>query len=949
MLCAEANRIVPAGRLVELLWPDEGPRNPVAALQSQVWRLRRTLAAADLEVERRAPGYLLRVAWHDLDALAFEALVTGTSVADADPAALADLLTAGLAEWRGEPYLGLHDVPALRRESGRLTDLKLSWLERVAERMIEAGASATVLTHLREAVAEAPLRERSRVLLMDALAAEGRTAEAVAQFHAYRRFQAEETGLDPGPAVQAAYRRLIISDEAGGATAPVVRSGSRPLAHTPVPDPLSPIVGREGETDQVIQLFSIGHRLITLTGPGGVGKTRLAVELAHRKWDGVAVFVDLSRVAEPDEVPGAFARAHGVSLATDDPVRDLSAAVGNRELLLVVDNFEQVLPAAGFLSGLLSRCPRVRAVVTSREPLGVPGEVEYPVPPLAVPAPGAPPGEVLTSAAVALFLQRVLDPSIVTGGDRAAAAQVGQLCRELGGLPLAIELAAALARHRSIDEVFGDLMRSLAAPDNGESATGPLEAAIQWSYQRLRPAQQRILRQLCVFRGRFELAAAEAVCGRTELAATLDRLVALGLLTSHRQRTGMRYSVPGIFSEYLRRRETEPAECAAAEAAHLRYHASLCRDPRYLDDLLLTRIHAGYPDYLAALKRGMADVPPGDDVRLANEDEVYDLAIAMILYWLWSDLPQVALPWLDRIADRYAGPPSRLARAHVLRAMFLRNQGRSEEATMLADRAVAALDAAEDWEWLLTCRGVLAASADDRADVDVEEVVRHASAMVQVARAGVPRRLAEALGYLSYAYVAADDGARAAEVAREALSLLDGIDSRSLRASTRVTAAQALIEAGHAVVAREVLASGLRELRDAPDGIPGYHLHLGWACLATGDHADALRWFRLFLHQAAQTDQWRWVTEAVAGCACALLAVGEIRPAALALGAAERQTERFQIRVSPWIRRRLDATYAAIVRQPHGRELVRAGAQLTTDAVIQLVAPATTPAGTPPR
>jgi DNA-binding SARP family transcriptional activator/tetratricopeptide (TPR) repeat protein len=945
ILCTEANRVVPASRLIELVWPEDGPRDPVAALHNQVWRLRRTIARAGLRLERRPPGYLLAVARSDVDALAFERLVSGTPTEEPDPAALPELLATGLALWRGEPYAGLHDIPVLRHESGRLTEVRLSWLERVTDRLLDAGDTTTASAYLHRAVAEAPLRERPRVLLMRALAAEGRTSEATAQYHAYRTLHTAETGLDPGPGIETAYRRLLRGELDALPSGPVAPPRTRPLTLTPVPAPVSPIVGRQRDLDQLRDLIRRGHRLVSLTGLGGVGKTRLAVELAHRGWDGEAGFVDLTGVDAPEDLPEAFARAHGVSLTGHDPAADLAAGIGERELLLVVDGVEPMLPAADFLVSLLSRCPGVRAVVTSRERLAVPGGTEYPVRPLAVPAADADADEILDTASVTLFLERLPDlvvPGGAEDGDRAVATRVGRLCRELGGLPLAIELAAALTRHRSIDEVFDHLVRSLADP-SPDGAAGPLESAIRWSYERLHPTQQRVLRRLCVFRGQFDVEAARAVCPGEDagLVAALDRLGALGLLTVHRGRSGVRYSLPRIPAGYLERYRQDPVERADAEAAHFHHHAGQCRNPRYLDDRLVARIDAGYPDFLAALDRGIAGPDrgiAGPDRGIAGPDrdeEVHDLAVAVALYWLWRDRPRLALRWLDRVAARFADAPPRLARTDVQRAVFLRNLGRTDEAAELAARSTTTLAAVGDLEWLLTGYSVLAAVADDRGKAD--ETVRCAQAAVRTARAGVPRRLAEALGYLAYAHVVAGEPERAAEVALEALALLDDVDSPTLRAGTRVNAAQALTEAGHGTVALEVLTSGLPELRSTTAGIPAYQLNLGWAQLATGDHAGALRWFRTFLDQVGPTGQWRWVTEAVAGCACALLACGRTREAALALGGAERLMERLNLRVSRWIRHRLDEVYAAVARRPSGRDLVHAGAQLTADAVIQLV------------
>ncbi|MFD0743613.1 BTAD domain-containing putative transcriptional regulator [Phytohabitans flavus] len=325
LLAAEAGKVIAASRLIELLWPEQPPRGPGPALHNQVFRLRRTLSATGLRVERRDPGYLLL---GDLDAVAFERLARDKSIDEAPPAQVPALLDAALGLWRGEPFLGLHDIPPLRHEAGRLVELKLSLVERAAARLIGAGDPLTAVPYLRRAVLEAPLRERTRILLIRAVAAGGDVSAAQEQFHEYRTRCAAETGLDPSPAVEAEYRRLLrgpvdaspVAEEEPEAAVP------QPLAVTPVPEPVSPIVGREADVDDLAQLVGRGHRLVTLTGPGGVGKTRLAVEVATRKWGGDCAFVDLSTVTAPEDVPTAFARGLGISVASDDPVTDLGAA-----------------------------------------------------------------------------------------------------------------------------------------------------------------------------------------------------------------------------------------------------------------------------------------------------------------------------------------------------------------------------------------------------------------------------------------------------------------------------------------------------------------------------------------------------------------------------------------------------------------------------------------------
>jgi len=921
LLASEANRPVPAHRLIELLWPDQTPKDPAGALQNRVSRLRRVVDGDGLRLVKRPSGYQLDAAPGVLDALVFEDAVRRADPDRVAPDELPGLLGPALALWRGEPYLGLHGVAPLRHAAARLRELKLSWLERTAERLTRSGAAEIAVARLRGVVAEAPLREQTRVLLMLALAALGRTAEAVGLYHEYREFLADRTGLSPSAEAEEVYQGLLRGAVAAASRVAPVDPLDRPeaprLVLAAVPEPITPILGRERELVDLVDLVGRGHRLVTLTGPGGVGKTRLATELVRRKWTGEAALVPLAAVTRPGDVPDAVARALGVPLTTGDAGADLAAAVGETAVLLLVDDVEPGHAAGPLLARLLGACPSLRIVATAREPIGLPGESEYAVTPLAVPAADARPDDVLASPAASLFLDRLADRS----APGPAAARIGELCRRLGGLPLAIELAAALARCRSLDEVFDAMARSF-----GRSEDDALGSAIGWSCAQLSTAERDLLRKLSLFAAPVDRTTAGTVAGSGTAGSMVERLVRLGLLQPHRDGDEVRYAVPGIVAAYVAQRLATPAERAADEAAHFRWHAGLCADPHWLDDELLARVDRAYPDCVRALDHGLSH--PGADT------EVLDLGIALLLHWLWRSDSHQGSRWLDRLEPRFAGVPGPAARLAVLRAGFERGLGRTRQATRIVESHLGAL--AGDSEWLVTGALLLAIAADDRGDR--ADVVRWAEEAVRVAGDGAPRRLPEALGVLSAAYGGAGDHEAAAREAMRALDLLDGVASPALRAVARANAGQALTEAGRAVLALEVLQSGLEELRDAPSGLDHLHLNIGWARLGAGDHAGALDAFRTFLDEAAGSGQWLFAAELVAGSACALVGAGRVREGALALGGAERMLRRLDMRPSPWIRARLDDAYAVVAARPDGTDLVHAGGQLRPEALADLVA-----------
>ena len=360
-LLLHANDVVSVDSLTDALWGDEPPETAKNALQVHVSQLRKALG--NDVVDRRGSGYVIEVASADLDLARFQELCAEAE--SLPPAEGAERLRSALALWRGEPEF----------DRLRLEELRLAALEDRIDLDLELGRHAEVIAELQGLVDAEPLRERPRAQLMLALYRSGRQADALAEFARARETLVDELGVEPGAELQRLQRAVLEQDPSVAAPA-----APRPVSRLPAPP--TPLIGRSRELAETAALFAGGVRLMTLTGPGGIGKTRLALELARAiepELEHGATLIRLSTVLDPLLVPDAIAQGIGVPEANRDTLLEL---LRPRSLLLVLDNFEQLLPAAPFLSELLEAAPEVRLLVTSRAVLHVAGEQEYPVPPL---------------------------------------------------------------------------------------------------------------------------------------------------------------------------------------------------------------------------------------------------------------------------------------------------------------------------------------------------------------------------------------------------------------------------------------------------------------------------------------------------------------------------------------------------------------------------------------
>jgi len=541
-----AREVVSASALAELVWADDQPKNPANALQLQVSYLRKRLGGGSpgQPIVTRPGGYVLMIEDDDVDACRFERLVRdAANLTPPDPVASLELYETALNLWRGAAYADVDGEPFVIGEATRLEEMRLSALEERNDVLLALGRHAELVGELSGLVNEHPLRERLQGQLLLALYRAGRQADALRAFSRARAVLVDELGIDPGPDLRRLEQQILTQDpcldwrspveeQPTGVSSPAMllpspamatRSGGR------LPIPVTPMIGRQVETAKVRQLLG-RSRVVTLTGPGGGGKSRLALELAHDMLDHVGGnadrppsdvwFVDLGPVEEPEQVAFTVAAAMGIpTLPGEDVALAVAASFATRRGLLVLDTCEHVISGAASVVGhVLRAASDVAVLATSRRPLGVNGEIAWPVPPLALaPTDVASVTDALSYPAIALFVDRAAAVRPDFELTDAVLGDVVAICLALDGLPLAIELAAARAdmlspgtirqrlEHRF--DLLVDGARDVAARQQ------TLRAAVDWSADLLDDQHRRFFARLAVFPATFDLDAAAAVAG----------------------------------------------------------------------------------------------------------------------------------------------------------------------------------------------------------------------------------------------------------------------------------------------------------------------------------------------------------------------------------------------------------------------------------------------------
>jgi len=581
VLLCRPNQAVSQDRLVELLWAGRPPRTAAKNVQVHVYHLRKVLG--DDRIRRESHGYLLRVEPGERDADRFEEAVGAGLLAgrSGDAEAARAGLRRALAHWRGAVLAEFADAPALRRDVSRWEGRRLQAVEALVDAELALGNHAELIDQLGQHVAGHPLRERFRAQLMLALYRAGRRSEALAVYQEGRRLLVGELGLEPGPELRELQRAILAGEPAGPG-----RAGAALLRLPPLVLPT--LVDREADLAEVPSLLT-KFQLVTLTGAPGIGKTRLALEVAARASadypDGLGL-VRLDTVTDPSRLPAAVVISLGLP---DDPLHTpeqiLASALADADALVVLDNCEHLAAGcAELLSGTLAACPRLRVLATSREPLDIGPERVHVVRPLEVPAADTV-DAVAGSAAGQLLVSRAsrADPNFELTGDNAGA--IARVCRTLDGVPLAIELAAGRLRALTIWQVADRLDRLpdvLGSRQDG-SRHRSLRAALDWSYELLGDTERHTLARLSVFLGGFSLEAAEAVVSDPgtppgsvldALASLVERSLVIAETDSVRP-SELRYRMLEALRQYAAERLAEGPDERALRVRHAMYFREL--------------------------------------------------------------------------------------------------------------------------------------------------------------------------------------------------------------------------------------------------------------------------------------------------------------------------------------------------------------------------------------
>ena len=738
VLLFDANRVVSRDRLIdELLSGAPGGRGD-RTLRVQVSRLRAAIdpdRGDDSRVIARAPGYLLRVEPGELDLHRFESLVSAGrgAIRDHQLERAARLLRTAESLWRGRPLADLEFESFARLEVERLRELELSAVEARIDAELALGRHPALVAELERRVAEDPFREHLRRQLMLALYRSGRQAEALEAYQIARAHLIGELGLEPGRDLQALQAAILNQDPSlslGAGIAdhllrsPDVATVSAAQDLGAIPGRTAPLIGRERELDQLqILLCDPSVGLLTLTGTGGAGKSTLALESARRTSsafaDGVSV-AWLASIEHVRQVVPELARVLGLELSAEEPgTATLIRALRDQQRLLVLDNFEHVIGAAPLVAQIVAACPQVTVLVTSRGPLRVSLERTYEVRGLAAPGSGHAPSadELRGHAATALFIARATAANPRFELTAADSESVSELCRYLGGLPLAVELAAArtavlspaeiLTRLRTSSERLGPARRD--APPRHRT----LQATVKWSLDLLNPAAQRLFARLGIFVGGCTIEAVEAVCHDHE-PQLVDELTALhdhGLIHRASGRDGSRFGmlepIRAIALERLRGDGEDELVVRYAE-----YYATLAESSEIAlkhpgQSQCAQRLDEELPNLRSVLIRATSQ--PGLDIALR-------LAAALIDFWYIRDLLGEVRVWLAWALQQPPGDPVVRARACYTLGAAACVDGELDQASTALEDCLELCRDRRDISLLALCEAQLAWLRDSQGD-----------------------------------------------------------------------------------------------------------------------------------------------------------------------------------------------------------------------------------------
>jgi predicted ATPase/DNA-binding SARP family transcriptional activator len=764
-LLIHEGRPVSADRLVDDLWGAEPPGNPAGALQAKVSQLRRVLEDAEPGgrelLVSRPPGYLLRIDADSVDAARFAALV-GRARTTEDPRARAALLTDALALWRGPALADFGDEPFAQAAVARLEEDRLVAIEERVQARLALGEHGELVGELGDLVARYPLRERLRAAHMRALYRAGRQSDALASFAELRDRLADELGLDPGRELAELQEAILRQDPTLDVpAAPATPAPARP--RTNLPTPLTALVGRDAAVGEVCSLLA-ANRLVTLAGPGGVGKTRLAIETAGRlvgSFPDGAWLAELAPVGRPgdrDAVESLTEVVMAVLGIRDDvaapaaepvtPVDRLAGALHAKRLLLVLDNCEHVVePVAELATLLLKTAPELRILATSQEPLALAGEAVFDVQPLEPPAEHATdPHAVERSSAARLFVARAAAAAPGFALDAGNASAVAVLCRRLDGIPLALELAATRVRALGVHGLVARLDDRFRLLDTGHRGAPPrqrtLRAMIDWSWELLTEPERVVLRRLAIHADGCTLEAAEHVCAGDGvpqgdvvglLARLVDRCMVVATGSAGDPADRPRYRLLESVAEYCTERLREAGELDEVRRRHHDHYVGLAE--RAAPQLY----GPAQREWLERLDRDGANLRAALDGILRDgvlRDGGSDLALrmvnAMAWYWFMRGRLAEATRSLDaalKVADAGVSEAAARARAMAWQVGLDLLAGDLRDPVARSRAVLRLYDDVDDPEGRARAEWFLGFALSDFGDLAVsEELVEHALA-----------------------------------------------------------------------------------------------------------------------------------------------------------------------------------------------------------------------------
>jgi predicted ATPase/DNA-binding SARP family transcriptional activator len=692
LLALRVGTVVQPSEIIDALWGEEPPDSAPNIVKTYVYALRRRLGQGLIETV--AGGYRLCLVPEDVDVVRFEQLMRSghDAIEENDPTRAVASFTEALALWRGEPVIDLADQLKGMAEGVRLAELRRSGEEQLFDIRLRLGEHARLVVDLEAAVGAEPLQERRWAQLMLALYRSGRQSDALHAYERLRTVLGEQLGIEPAPELKALEEAILLQkpelDWKPPPLVPDVRAAKKTVeagrtrgSRHNVPTPLNAFVGRNDEALGITKRLS-DSRLLTLVGPGGAGKTRLAIQVAAQLTDegrdGVW-FVDLASINDPGLVPQVVADSLGYHPpAAELTVEGLAAFIGDRQVLVVVDNCEHVIDqAASVVERLLKGTQAAKVLATSREPLSLNGEAVWPVQPMAVPTAVDPENveEIWDCDSVQLFLLRAsaVDPLVDLGGD---AVTIGQIVTRLEGLPLAIELAAARIDTLRPADILNRLEHRLDLLEHGPRRSTPrqrsLEASIDWSYRLLDVGEALVLRRASIFLGSFTIDALHAVTADVPAPDSegwepaVRRLASKSLLSPVKEPGPDRYRLLDSIREFAKARLQSSADDEEAQvaAAHARYYLSLARR---------ARLELSGPDqarWFDTISQEMADIRVALESLSASpesSEDALELFGALGRYWFVRAQPAEALSLAESLLEA-DHPEITLPRARALMA-----------------------------------------------------------------------------------------------------------------------------------------------------------------------------------------------------------------------------------------------------------------------------------------